>query len=138
MKLRINERCPLHGRRDCCGRAEVSRYRKPVHALKFIMVAPGVKRFPDGREVCSKSALRHRKDKLIKADPVCAACGQTFTDYSDIELAHRKGKGSGGGKHDSRMSNLALLHARANREQGSMDLDIYLANYWKPHHCGAI
>ena len=134
-RLKPKEKCPLHGKVDCCGRSEMVRYAQPKHELKYRMVEPGVREYPDGRQVCSQSALKRRKDRLIMQSPICAACGETFADYGQIELAHRIGKGAGGHKHDSRFSNICLLHALANRMQGSLDLDIYLKEYWKPEHC---
>ena len=79
--------------------------------------------------------MRRRKDKLLRDGVVCAACGEKFNDYRDVELSHKYPKGIGGFKRDDRMENLTLLHARSNREQGSMELTIYLRDYWKPEHC---
>jgi hypothetical protein len=63
-QLKRNERCPLHhGRRDCCGRSEVHRYREPKHELKYRIVAPGVRQYPDGRVICSPAALKRRNEE---------------------------------------------------------------------------
>jgi 5-methylcytosine-specific restriction endonuclease McrA len=80
----------------------------------------------DGREKCTPAELRRRKMKLLKSDPVCAACGQVFDDYRYVELAHKASKGIGGGKHDDRWENLVLMHRNENREQGSRSLIDYL------------
>jgi len=55
------------------------------------------------------------------------ACGSEFTDYRDVELAHRESKRMGGSRRDDRFSNLVLMHAVENREQGSRSLADYLA-----------
>ncbi len=130
MKLRAKELCPLHRRRDCCGRAEFQRYAQRKHASKGIWspVGHGVMRAPDGREKCSPAALRRRKDELIRRDPTCIACGQQFSCYSEIELAHIESKGNGGFKRNDARNNLALMHADENREQGSRSLEDYLAD----------
>lgn len=136
-RLKSKELCPLHRRRDCCGRAEFSRYAQPKHASRGIWspIGHGVMRAPDGREKCSPSALRRRKDELIRRDPTCIACGQQFSDYSEIELAHKESKGNGGFKRNDAAENLALMHKGANRAQGSMDLVTYMTTAWKPEHC---
>jgi hypothetical protein len=121
--LRKNELCMLHKRRDCCGRAESVRYKKPQNRS-----INGVTKYPDGREKCSLAVLRARKNILLnRPHPVCAACGEEFTDYRDVELAHKESKGLGGSKHDDRWPNLCLMHKSENREQGSRSLADYLA-----------
>jgi len=135
MKLAAKAICPLHGRRDCCGRtADITR---PTVRKKGIwtFVRTGVWKASDGRERCSTAEKRRRKDILLKENPTCAACGERFTDYRQVELAHRKSKGIGGGKIDDSWRNLTLLHFGANRAQGSMDLEVYLRDFWKPEHC---
>ena len=118
--LRKNEKCPIHGGFFCCGRE-----RPSLEARKFASVN-GIVRYPDGREKCSPSVLGYRKGVLLKKHPFCAACGELFEDYRDVELAHVKSKGAGGGKHDDRWENLTLMHRDENREQGSRSLTDYL------------
>lgn len=125
LRLKTKEICPIHRRRDCCGRAEFHRYSQVQHELKYRIVR-GVKIFPDGREVCSKAELKHRKDALLRQDPRCAACGQAFRDYSEVELGHKRSKGMGSAKRDDRRENLFLLHVQVNNAQGSMDWDEYV------------
>lgn len=143
MRLREKEKCPIHNSRTCCGRERIGdkfpdhlRYPKPVPNLKWKYIAPGVRWFREsGREVCSPAAMKVRKHQLLRADPTCFACGGKFTDYNEVELSHRISKGMGGSKRDDRMENLVLLHKSANRDQGSMDLDTYLATKWKREVC---
>lgn len=129
-KLKAKERCPLHGRRDCCGRAEFVRYAQPKHVSErtWVKIAPGIYRVADGRERCSTSVLKRRKDTMLRNNPVCGACGEGFKDYYDVELAHRESKGIGGSRRDDSLKNLYLMHIRGNRAQGSRDLEEYLAD----------
>lgn len=120
-RLRTAQLCPIHSRRDCCGRENL-----PPKPKKYETDNRGVRKFPDGRERCSPSELRRRKETLLRKDPVCAACGRNFDDYRDVELAHKVSKGQGGGKHDDSWENLCLMHSIENREQGSMSLEEYL------------
>jgi len=136
-KLKANQPCPLHrGSKVCCGRSKTDRtkVRKQGHGI-WQFVRSGLWRAPDGREKCSTAELRRRKDQILRQGVKCQACGEGFQDYRDVELAHRQAKGLGGAFHDSRLSNLTLLHARANRECGSLDIQDYIANRWKPEHC---
>jgi hypothetical protein len=123
-QLRANERCSIHGGYYCCGR------ERPVTES---YARSGVTKLPDGREKCSPAEIHRRKNVLLKKDPVCAACGQLFDDYRDVELAHVKAKGLGGGKHDDRWENLVLMHRDENREQGSRSLNDYLR--WRIEKC---
>lgn len=137
MKLAAKARCPIHkGRTDCCGRSELPKRPDPRKKGIWTMVRSGLWRAPDGREKCSLGELRKRKNALLRQCEPCAACGALFGDYRDVELSHRIAKGLGGSKHDDRASNLTLLHRGANRAQGSMDLETYLAEKWRPEHCG--
>ncbi len=128
-KLRRNERCPLHGRRDCCGRES----RTKAKSEKF-QSRNGVTTMPDGREVCTPAVLRRRKDTLIRKHPYCAACEilnpeqAKFTDYDEIELAHKESKGFNGYKRDDSFSNICLMHKSENREQGSRSFEQYIAD----------
>jgi 5-methylcytosine-specific restriction endonuclease McrA len=129
VKLKPKEICPLHRRRDCCGRAEFNRYAQPRHARKgiWIPVRPGLWRSEDGREKCSPRELRRRKDSLIQKNPVCEVCGRHFVDYDEIELGHRESKGIGGSRRNDALTNLCLLHMSSNRAMGSMSVADYIA-----------
>jgi hypothetical protein len=111
-----NAKCPIHGGYYCCGR------ERPVGNYG----SSGVTVLEDGREKCTPAELRRRKDKLLKGDPVCAACGQVFEDYRYVELAHKESKGMNGHKVDDRWGNLCLMHRNENHEQGSRSLTDYL------------
>src|SRR6266567_7607011 len=122
--LKATERCPIHGRKDCCGRI-----RQPLRERNgaWIRGRDGILRSPDGRERCPAAEMRRRKNAKLRSGEPCAVCGQKFTDYRDAELSHRTGKGMGGAFRNDAMSNLVLLHTAANRDQGSMTLEDYLA-----------
>jgi hypothetical protein len=123
-RLRKGEICPIHRSKFCCrGGVTIESKRKSRH---YDMVAPGVRRYTDGREVCSDAELKRRKDYLLKASPFCCACEQRFDDYREVELAHVESKGTGSWKRDDRFSNLRLLHMSTNRDCGSLNLDEYM------------
>jgi hypothetical protein len=130
--------CPIPGHKNsttCCGRGEQPA-RAGIKQPKWKYIGPGIRQYPDGHIERTPAALKRRKDELLRQSRPCAACDQHFTDYRDVELGHVRSKGSGGWKRDDSDLNISLLHKGANRAQGSLDLDIYLANYWKPEHCG--
>lgn len=138
MKLTAKALCPIHRRRDCCGRSEVHRYsqaKKTTHGI-WEDIGHGRSRARDGsgREKFSPAAKRRRKEKLLKLKTPCAACGVQFDDYREVELAHIHGKGLGGAFRDDGDRNTTLMCAKANRIQGGMDLAAYL-KIWKPEHC---
>ncbi len=136
-KLKIGERCPIHGKRsNCCGRTEVRKAKPKSQHWKLI--GPGTREYGDGRIVKTPSALRRRKDFLLRTNNYCAVCGQPFADYQEAELGHIRSKGAGSWKRDDSDENTILLHVGANRAQGSIPLAIYLALHWKPEHCGRI
>jgi hypothetical protein len=83
----------------------------------------------------SKAAKKRHKEFLIQKGYRCAACGKGFRDADDVELAHLESCGAGGGKRQDVPGNLVLMHARANREQGSMSFTEYMNTKWKPEHC---
>lgn len=127
VRLRKNERCPLHGRRDCCGRGGIN-IQSRRESRKYIIVEPGVKRYPDGRERCNEAALKRRKHELLRTHPVCYACGEQFSDYREVELAHIESKGMNSWKRNDAKENLVLLCAETNADCGSRNLDEYMAS----------
>lgn len=122
-KLRKSERCPLHGRLHCCGRTKADDTPKP---RKYETIAPGVRRYPDGREICSASALKKRKDALIRQGETCVFCRRPFDDYRSVDLCHIESKGAGGWKHDDSIKNLTLGHHSSNVECGSLSVHEYI------------
>lgn len=131
------KRCaiPSHrGRTDCCGRSERVERGRPS-APKWKYIGPGIRQYPDGHIERTPAALKRFKDsRLEKGDP-CYACHEPFDDYRDVETSHVESKGFNGWKRDDSDPNLVLMHKGANRAQGSMPLDVYLKEFWKPEHC---
>jgi hypothetical protein len=107
-------------------------------------IAPGVWKATDGsgREKCSPAELKRRKMHFFGAEPTCIACKVRVSYWQvqqgEVELAHRASQGLGGGKTNDSWENLAgLMHKGANRAQGGMPLETYLAEKWKPEDCKA-
>ena len=126
-KLKTDELCPLHRRRDCCGRAEFCQPKQKRNGVWY-PIRPGLWRANDGREKCSPAELRRRKNGMIQSHPFCEVCGQKFTDYDEIELGHRESMGMGGSRRNDAMPNLCLLHKSSNRAMGSMSVAEYIAS----------
>lgn len=125
-RLRRNEPCPLHrGNRFCCGRGGVNITSKR-QSRAYVEIAPGVKRYPDGREVCSPAALKKRKDALLRQNALCIFCGQTFSDYREVDLCHVESKGMNGWRRNDSMNNLELGHRVSNLDCGSRSIGEYI------------
>lgn len=136
-RLKRGERCPIvshRGSRTCCGRGELPA-RAAMKMPIWKLVGPGTRQYPDGHIERSPAALAKRKKFLLERGTPCAACHETFDDFREVELAHIESKGSAGWKRNDDLSNLVLMHKSANRAQGSLSLEIYLTQYWKPEHC---
>lgn len=132
MKLKRNERCPIHRRRDCCGRAEIFTYVRKAHT-KWEQVRPGVRRIrdehadhPDGyRYKLSPAEMKKvLNQKIAKQSGQCAECGITFSDYSQVEPDHIKPKGMQGGRADDRESNIRALCHNCNFSKGSRRIPV--------------
>ena len=92
---------------------------------------PGVWIYPDGREVLRRNddgreILQVRWNTAWRAcKGVCCLCGQPVHPFQ-ATLEHKASKGSGGGKHDDRQSNLGISHFAGNVAKGSQSLEQYL------------
>lgn len=127
MKLRAKELCPIHHRRNCCGRPEVFRYVRKAHT-KWEQVRPGVRRIrdehadhPDGyRYKFSPAEMKKVLDRKIREqNGMCAHCNEPFEDYCDVGPDHIKPKGAGGARADDREPNIRAVHHVCNSEKGS-------------------
>lgn len=127
MKLKPKELCPLHRRRDCCGRSEAHRYIRVKHS-KWVQVRPGVRKIPDatvpGGWRWLLSAGERRKvilRKLQENGGVCGICDEPIQDMSDVVPDHKRPKGMGGARADDgeNGANLQPAHSRCNMEKGS-------------------
>ena len=129
-RLKHNERCPIpvhKGSKTCCGRGRFTEIKKKREVTEK-RLGDGVFQLPDGRIRRNKRALRRVKDQFLRAGVLCAGCGESFTDYSDVDLAHIESKGMNGHKADDAIGNLTLMHHAENLEQGSRSLEDYLAD----------
>jgi hypothetical protein len=95
MRLRRNERCPIHRSLFCCG-------REPTRKERKIIIMMGVQRVKDPhhprgyRELRSPAEMRKLLNrKIIEQDRKCAICHEEFTDYNDVVPDHRNPKGMG-------------------------------------------
>lgn len=127
MKLKIGKLCPLHRRRDCCGRTEVAHYVRNKHT-KWETVRSGVRRIkdefadhPDGyRYRLSPAEMRKVIDRKIQEQGGnCSICGDPLTDYTDVVPDHKLPKGMNGARRDDRESNIGAAHSLCNQEKGS-------------------
>lgn len=128
--------CPIHDGSKTCDCHGESKSARPDPRKKGIWeLVRGVWTAPDGRQKKTPAQLRKRKIDLLEMHVYCQACQKGFDDYRQVELAHRSGKGNGGAFRDDSDANTTLLHFGANRAQGSMPLDVYIREKWKPEHC---
>ena len=123
MKLRVNERCPIHGRRDCCGRGKKPAFRSQS---RYQRIAPGLWRIPDPthprgfRERRSKAAMRPLlAKKVLDQGNLCGICSEAFLDARDVVPDHIEPKGSGGARRDDHPDNIQAAHSYCNGEKGS-------------------
>jgi hypothetical protein len=91
---------------------------------------PGVWIYPNGREVIRHNAAGRKILDLrwdiawFESEGRCCLCGERMR-ISDATLEHLTSKGSGGGKHDDRQSNLGISHLAGNVRRGSISLEKY-------------
>jgi hypothetical protein len=126
MKLKNNQRCPIHGKyTGCCGRTnkKVSPY-----ASKWETVRPGIRRIrdehsrhPDGyRYRLSKSEMEKVVLKNITLQHgLCSICDQPLTDMNDVVPDHKEPRGMGGSWRDDRAENIGAAHSLCNQRKGS-------------------
>lgn len=129
-RLKANALCPIHRRRDCCGRAEIHRYVRKAHT-KWEQVRPGVRRIkdahadhPDGfRYKLSPGEMRKVIDQKIRDQQgMCGICHEPLGDYNDVAPDHIKPKGMGGARADDRSENIQAAHSGCNGDKGSKRL----------------
>lgn len=127
MKLKLNERCPIHKKYGCCGR-EMFSPLVPKSKSKWETVRPGVRRIkdehadhPDGyRYKLSPAEMKKvLNQKIIAQNGMCSICEEELTDYNDVVPDHEKPKGLGGSRRDDRGENIGAAHSRCNIQKGS-------------------
>ena len=124
-RLRKTEVCPIHRRSDCCGRGGVNVVSKR-QSRQWELIAPGVRRYYDGREVRSKAALKLLKDQKLRTNPRCIFCLQPFTDYRDVDLCHIESCGMNGWRRNDSAMNTELGHRITNLDCGSRSIGEYM------------
>jgi hypothetical protein len=118
MRLRRNQRCPIHKSLFCCGREDApSRPR---------LIRLGVQRIEDPhhprgyRELRSPAEMRQLlNSKIAQQNRICAICLEEFTDYHDVVPDHKEPKGIGGAWRDDHPDNIQATHWWCNGEKGS-------------------
>ena len=112
MKLRKNERCPIHNGYYCCGRE-----RKPSDKRQK---SGPVQVLADGRLKCSPAELRRRTLILLKKqNGLCGICGFPISDIRDLVPDHKRPRGMGGAFRDDSWDNLQAAHRVCNGLKGS-------------------
>ena len=122
MRLRRNQRCPIHKSFFCCGRETLP--PKPRQ------IRPGVQRIEDPhhprgfRELRSPGEMRKLVNrKIVEQNVICPICEEKFTDYNDVVPDHKRCKGMGGAWRDDHPDNIQATHWWCNGEKGSTRMD---------------
>lgn len=124
MRIRTNDLCILHRRRNCCGRESLTTHHSKDSTI-WITIGPGVKRNKlDGRERRSPSAMRKLLGQKVQEQKfLCGICFEPFIDVRDIVPDHKEPKGAGGQWRDDSPGNIQAVHNfPCNMEKGSTRL----------------
>lgn len=125
MKLKRNQKCPIHSSYYCCGR---SAGRDRIKSSKWETVRPGVRRIrdeharrPDGyRYRLSKAEMEKVVvKKVAEQRGMCSICGDVLTDMNDVVPDHIEPRGAGGCWRDDRPENIGAAHSLCNQRKGS-------------------
>lgn len=130
MRLRRNERCPIHKSLFCCGRETLPHKPRQIRL--------GVQRIEDPhhprgyRELRSDAEMRRLLNrKIVEQNGICPICEEKFTDYSDVVPDHKRCKGMGGAWRDDHPDNIQATHWWCNGEKGSTRMERLTAH--QPH-----
>lgn len=126
MRLRANERCPIHGRYDCCGRQ--SRFSARSERSKAVQKVDDPHHPLGYREICSRAELRRRKHVLLSKDPTCWLAEKSLTTTARLNLSIRSPKAwteQGATITGTTRSNTP--HKQCNFEKGSKRIPGFLA-----------
>lgn len=98
--------------------------------MRYELINGTYRRYPDGREVCTKSErgreeYRYRIIQMVmRQHGRCKWCNQALMIH-DATFDHEQGRGMGGGRRDDRLIDKdgheinAAIHMRCNIEKGS-------------------
>lgn len=127
MRLKRHQLCPIHRKRDCCGRAPQMVKRGP-YTSKWETVRPGIRRVrdeyadhPDGyRYRLSKSEMEKVLIRKVEEQQgLCSICVKELTDMNDVVPDHKSPKGMGGARRDDRAENIGAAHSICNLKKAS-------------------
>ena len=108
MKLRVNELCPIHSSRFCCGRKTLLGIRKPWTPVRRIEDPHHPRGYRELRSPAEMKRLLNQK--ILAQKGKCAICKRLFTDYEDVVPDHIQPRGLGGGKRDDHPHNIQAVH----------------------------
>jgi 5-methylcytosine-specific restriction endonuclease McrA len=121
MRLRRNERCPIHKSFFCCGREQTKAKQRtwvPVQRIEDSHHPRGY------REIRSPAELKKLlKRKIVEQKNKCGICGEPFTDIHDVVPDHRRSRGMGSARRDDHPDNIQAAHRRCNLEKGSKRME---------------
>jgi 5-methylcytosine-specific restriction endonuclease McrA len=117
MKLRRNERCPIHKSFFCCGRERGWRRCKPWAAVERIEDPHHPRGYRERRSPAEMKKLLDRK--IVEQDMKCGICRKPFTSYEEIVPDHKRSKGMGSARRDDHPDNIQAAHRICNLEKGS-------------------
>jgi hypothetical protein len=120
MKLRPNERCPIHKSLFCCGREKIKAKRRtwvPVQRIEDPHHPRGY------REIKSRGEMRKLlKRKIVEQNNGCGICNKLFSDCGDIVPDHKRSRGMGAARRDDHPDNIQAAHRICNLKKGSKSI----------------
>jgi 5-methylcytosine-specific restriction endonuclease McrA len=120
MKLRRNERCPIHKSLFCCGREQIKKVRKSWTAVQRIEDPHHPRGYRERRSPAEMKTLLKRK--IAEQGMKCGICGNDLIDFSDVVPDHKDPKGMGSARRDDHPDNIQAAHRRCNLDKGSRRL----------------
>src|SRR5579864_9300099 len=86
MKLRRNERCPIHNSLFCCGRQQIATRRRAWAPIQRIEDPHHPRGYRELRSPAEMKKLLKRK--IAEQGKKCGICGDPFTDFKDVVPDH--------------------------------------------------
>jgi len=131
LKLKKNERCPIHRQYWCCGRDREQFARRSKHQSIRGVTRVDDPHHPRGyREKRNTPALREvTLAKLKEQGGICALCLKPIEDVREATGDHIEIRGLGGAWRDDHPSNIQAAHALCNQERGSMSMEAWWAKH---------
>jgi hypothetical protein len=98
MKLRSNERCPIHKSLSCCGRDKVGKQFRKIGGVQRIDDPHHPRGYRERRSPAEMKKLLARK--ILEQDMKCGICGEPFMDCNDVVPDHIGPKGMGSARRN--------------------------------------